>query len=398
MTRVADAPTIRALGVPQLDRLLAPLPERSTLLFLADPGLEAEPFLYQAANASLREGRDVVYAVLNRSPDALLRSMEDYGFSPQAGPGRLLVLDAYSALMGAGSGSAYSVAKPNDPEDFARVLDKAATEHSGALLLVDPLSTLIDNSTPEAFTGAADRILAAMRRFAGSAAVFHRWPYPPHVLEAVARFDATVALRAVEDRVTLSQYFRVEHVAWKPDVDAKPRVYKSVKPGGILVYIPKIVVTGPFNAGKSAFVHAVSDAAVSADHMGTTVALDHGRATMEGLTADVFGTPGQARFDPILKVVAGQAVGTILVVDSTKPDSLPRAREMLDLTWRHGLPAIVAANKQDKEDALPPAEVERLLRPPPNVRVVGCVASDRDSARRVLKLLVDQILEGRVSA
>jgi len=180
----------------------------------------------------------------------------------------------------------------------------------------------------------------------------------------------------------------------KPPADAKPRLYKSMKPGGVFVYIPKIVVTGPFNAGKSSFVRAISDTSVSVDHLGTTVALDHGRVTMDGLTADVFGTPGQARFDPILKVVAGQAVGVILVVDSTKPDTFPRAREMLNQTWKQGLPGIVAANKQDEPDALPPAEVARLLSPPPHVRVVGCSGQDQESGRAVLRMLIEQILEG----
>jgi uncharacterized protein len=193
--------------------------------------------------------------------------------------------------------------------------------------------------------------------------------------------------------VTTGQYFVVERAQGAPVREPRPRLFKALKPGGVHVYVPKIVVTGPYNAGKSSFIHAISDTAVSADHLGTTVALDHGRITLEGLTADIFGTPGQARFDPILRIVGGQAVGVIVVVDSTKPDSLDRARDMLQQMWRQGLPAIIAANKQDLPGALTPAEVARLMDPPQGIKVVGCQGQDRESGRQVLRELLDQILE-----
>ncbi|HWH08839.1 MAG TPA: ATPase domain-containing protein, partial [Candidatus Thermoplasmatota archaeon] len=343
----------QALGVPQLDRILEPVPHGATLLFLNDPGVEAEPFLYQVASGALQQGRDVVYLVTNRAPASVRKAMDEYGLATQGPGAKLAFVDAYSALMGSWGDDAHVVMRPQDPREVARALEAAAARHPGAVLVVDALSALADHSS-EAFAAAAPALLAAMRRFSLTAALFTRWGHPPEAMQALEAFDGLVTVRAVEDRVVLSQYFRLERAAWKQSIDAKPRLYKSVKPGGVLVYIPKIVVTGPFNAGKSSFVHAVSDAAVSVDHLGTTVALDHGRVTMDGLTADVFGTPGQARFDPILRIVAGQAVGVIVVVDSSKPDSFPRAREMMQLTWRQGLPGIVAATKQDLPDALAP--------------------------------------------
>jgi hypothetical protein len=300
--------------------------------------------------------------------------------------------------MGGGSEAEYRVANPASVPDFVSALERAAAEHPRALLVVDSLSSLVDNATTQGFLSGFDALHRACRRFDMTAALFTRWPYGEDVLDKLRAFDATVSLRAVEDRVVLSQYFRLDRASWKTGIDAKPRLYKSMRPGGVYVYIPKIVVTGPYNAGKSSFIHAISDVAVSADRLGTTVALDHGRATLDGLTADIFGTPGQGRFDPILKIVAGQAVGVILVVDSTKPDSFPRAREMLQLTWRQSIPAIVAANKQDLPDALPPDEVARLLQPPPHVRVVGCTGQDAASGRAVLRALIDQILQGSVTA
>ena len=363
-----------------------------------DPGVEAEPFLYQAAYAHLERGGEVVYALLNKPPQSAERAMREFGFDISAHREKVHWIDSYSALMGVASEARYLASNPVSIDEFVRILERASREHPDALLVIDPLSQLIDHAGFDAFMRALPRLQAAARQFALSASVFTRWPYQGEVDALLATFDAVVSLRGHEERVTMSQYFRLERRQWGAEPDVKPRLYKSLKPGGVHVYVPKVVVTGPYNAGKSSFVQALSDAAVSVDRLGTTVALDHGRVTMDGLTADVFGTPGQSRFDPILGIVAGQALGVIVVVDSTKPESFARAREMLDLTRKKAIPAIIAANKQDLPDALPPEEIERMMSPPAGVHVIGCSGNDRQSSRAVLKQLIEQILTGEVEA
>ena len=70
----------------------------------------------------------------------------------------------------------------------------------------------------------------------------------------------------------------------------------------------KIVITGPFNAGKTSLIKAVSEITVLSterqvsDSSGegdgeTTVAMDFGRITVsDDVVLYLFGTPGQARF------------------------------------------------------------------------------------------------------
>lgn len=381
----------------QLDHMLSPMPPGATLLLLNDPGVEAEPFLYQAAHSHLVEGGTVVYATANRAPATVTAAMADYGFDPGPHAGRLVFLDAFSSLMGSRGDATYAVDDPANLEKVALALERAAREHSDAVLLVDALSTFLDHAPPEAFAAALPRMHRAMKRFRMAAALFTRWPYGLDLEDLLAPFDSVVTLRGVEERVMFRQYFAVERAAWTGNVDAKPRLYRAMKPGGVYVYIPKVLVTGPHNAGKSCFIHAVSDTSASADYGGTTVALDHGHVTVDGLTADLFGTPGQSRFDPILKTLAAQALGVIVVVDATDPDTFPRAREMMQQTWQHGLPAIIAANKQDQPGALAPEVVASLLGVPPHVKVVGCTGKDPASARRVLRELIDQILERSVT-
>ena len=70
-----------------------------------------------------------------------------------------------------------------------------------------------------------------------------------------------------------------------------------------------MVVTGPFNAGKTMFIQTVSEIDVVDTEQNitsdeekvktkTTVAMDFGRITIDNeLILYLFGTPGQRRFD-----------------------------------------------------------------------------------------------------
>jgi hypothetical protein len=293
--------------------------------------------------------------------------------------------------MGRSEQAQYEVRDPANPAQFMQALERAARERPDAVLVLDSLSALADRFGPEQLARLMPALLALMRRFAFAVGLFTKWPYENGLQHEFAKFEGLVRLRGVQERVLCGHYFAVERATWGHGVDARPRLYRVTNPGGVLVYIPKIVVTGPFSAGKSTFIKSVSDASVSVNRMGTTVAMDHGHLEVDGISADIFGTPGQARFDPILKTIAAHALGVVLVVDATQPDTIDRAREMLEQVWKQGLPVLVAANKQDVPGALAPREVLRRMRAPASVRSVPCVAGDKASCRKVLQQLIDQI-------
>lgn len=387
-------PQTQTIGIPQLDGLLAPIPERKSILFLGDPGVEVEPFLYQAADAQLRAGGKVVYVVTNRAPSSVIEGMREYGFDPAERIERLIFVDAFSALMGGQEDVDYHVRDPQNAQDFVDVLETAAQEHPDAMLAVDGLSTLIDNTSVKEFRKTFPKLKKAIASFALSIVLFTRWGYGEEVDALLAEFQAAVEVRGVEDRITFGQYFSLQRADWVEEPDSRPRLFKTIRPGGVFVYVPKIVITGPHNAGKSNFIHAVSDSAVSVDRLGTTVTMDHGKVQMSGIAADLFGTPGQERFDSALRTIAGQALGVIILVDSTRPESFDRARKMMEQTWRDGLPAIIGANKQDLPNALSTDEVAKHIQPPENVPVFGCVGRDRESSRKLLEHLLNQIMEG----
>lgn len=360
------------------------------MLLRHDPSVEALPFLLQAAAQHIAAGQDVVFVVTGRKPSRLVRAMDDL-----AGPvdaRRLHVVDAHSALIGEREPASYPVPHPADPPAIVAAIERAVQEHPGAVLLVESVSSLIDRADAPSFAGLVPRLLAAGRRSAFLAGLFTAWPYDAEALLALEAFDASVTLRGVEERVVLHQSLAVERTPW--GTPPPPVLYKVNRPGGVLAYIPKIIVLGPHGAGKTTFVHAVSDKALSVERMGTTVAMDRGTATLDGVRAEVFGTPGQERFDPLLPTLASQAVAAILLVDATQPDSFPRAKEMLQKVWRRGLVVAIALNKSDLKGALKPAEARKRLAVPKDVEVLSCTAQDPASARKVLTKLVDKVLAG----
>src|SRR5574342_94928 len=91
----------------------------------------------------------------------------------------------------------------------------------------------------------------------------------------------------------------------------------------------KMVVTGPFNSGKTQFIKSVSEIdvvsterkiTVDAERVknATTVAMDFGRITVDdNLVLYLFGTPGQRRFDFMWEILSEGMLGFIVLIDST---------------------------------------------------------------------------------
>lgn len=168
----------------------------------------------------------------------------------------------------------------------------------------------------------------------------------------------------------------------------------------------KMVVTGPFNAGKTEFIQAVSEIDVvsterkitdvtSRVKKETTVAMDFGRITVdEDLVLYLFGTPGQKRFDFMWEILSEGMLGFIVLVDSVRPETFREARRILDIFRGYATtPYVVAANKQDLEDAWSPDDLRIALKVRPEIKMLPCVATDKESVKRVLLELLYGILE-----
>ena len=153
--------------------------------------------------------------------------------------------------------------------------------------------------------------------------------------------------------------------------------------------LAKLVVVGGAGAGKSTMVGAVSeiggptvDAAMStAPGRSTTVAMDFGRATVDGRYVYLFGTPGQPRFRYTWDRLARGAGGALLVADPRRLNDSAAARGFLA---RRRLPFAGLVNLFDGTTPPPDRRVRDALALTRAVPVLYCDPRSRTAARRAL--------------
>jgi hypothetical protein len=163
----------------------------------------------------------------------------------------------------------------------------------------------------------------------------------------------------------------------------------------------KIVVTGPFNSGKTEFIKTISDIEVvsterkiTTEDRGikaeTTVAMDYGRAKLNDDTLYLYGTPGQTRFDFMWEILSSEMSGFIVLVDSTDTPSFPEAAELVEqFSGFVNVPYIIVANKTDLDSSASLTEVRRGTKASSDITVMPCVALERSSVRQVLLQMVE---------
>lgn len=162
----------------------------------------------------------------------------------------------------------------------------------------------------------------------------------------------------------------------------------------------KVIVTGPFNSGKTQFINTVSDIpvvttekSITTEDRGikaeTTVAMDFGRVTVNEDTLHLFGTPGQTRFNFMWEILANEMNAFIVLVDSTDQPSFPEAAELIkQFSGFVNVPYLIVSNKTDLEGASSLEAVRRGTQVGSDVTVMPCVALQKTSVRQVLLQVV----------
>jgi uncharacterized protein len=168
----------------------------------------------------------------------------------------------------------------------------------------------------------------------------------------------------------------------------------------------KVVITGPFNAGKTTFIKTVSEITVlsterqvsddSGERGGeTTVAMDFGRITVaDDVVLYLFGTPGQERFSFMWETLSEGMLGFVVLVDAANPASFEDAKGILRFFQSlSDVPYVVAVNRADPKDEEVLSNTKAQLELPEGIRLVPCNAIDRESVKEVLLTLLYAIVE-----
>jgi uncharacterized protein len=168
----------------------------------------------------------------------------------------------------------------------------------------------------------------------------------------------------------------------------------------------KVVITGPFSAGKTTLIRTISEITVLSTERGitdstksrkneTTVAMDFGRITIDReLVLYLFGTPGQERFDFMWEILGEGMLGYVLLLDVSRPDSLPEAAGILEAFRKMArVPFVVALNRAEGVDEVEEARIRQGLGVGAGVPLVPCDATDKESVKAVLLALLYSVLD-----
>mgnify|MGYP005841628359 CR=1 FL=1 len=377
-------------NIPSFDKKVGGIPEKKKVVFMVAPGIDPSIIGLHFAKAGLDNGYRIIYIVNNKFPDAVRKQAKTIGWAIDhfEREGSLILVDAYCGYSGIDSKEKL-VTNPYDNQETREKLSKFSTEKT--VVIFDSISSFLDMQGD-----GVEEILDLISSLQESIVIglFSTWTYrQDEVSKIIDFFEGVFEVKPSKEFLYIKQSLSIKKVTWTRMSELEIPI-RVLLPGGLRVYIPKIVVTGPYHAGKTTFLHAIADEAISVDRMGTTVALDYGKLDHRGFYIEFFGTPGQPQFDPIVETIAQEAIGVILLVDSTDPETFPRAKILFEKCNGYDLPSIIVANKQDLEEALDPLNVQEKLALPAKIPIIGCSAKTKSNLTLVIDILLDIILFG----
>ncbi len=373
--------------IPKLDEFFdGGFEDGSRVLVISDMLVDKAMFGISIMASRLKEGDNGIYFINNKTPDYIKQNISGW----QRFSSKMSFIDGISYSLGRKSRESYSIDEKTINvrpyiEKSKKVFRNAlkSMKGYGTTAVFDSLDFWVGHwSDVERFLKDTEKDLRDTRTI--SYYLMANIGFKPSNIQRFAKcFDYVIWLKAFDSKGLVLKQLYVH----KPRL--KFAIPFEITPSGISMYIPKILVTGPFHAGKSSVVKALSQRPVSIDRMGTTIALDHGHVEKKGMSVDLFGTPGQERFDWTLQMLSKSTLGILLVVDSTQPDSIKRAKQMLRKIKSKGIPVLVLANKQDMKGALSPKKIEKELGYP----AVGIVAVKNKGTDKALDKLFDIVLK-----
>lgn len=382
-------------GIPKLDQYLGGgIPKKKSFLFSVSPEVEESNLGIHVVYHNLQKEHHCVYVVSQCSPKQLANSFREFGWDFNAYRDKLTVIDGYSRLIGAPSEEKYVIFEPHDILSYEDVVDDVLkTLPEGSIVSFDSLSNIMDQCGERETLQGVSRINEGIGKKESVAIYnFTSWPYKENILYRIKRvFDGIVEISEVREATYSSQKYHLKKVGWNGNT-GKSVTFKVYRPGGLKIYIPKVMVVGPFKSGKTSFMKSLCDRHTSVDRMGSTIAVEHGTIDRRGYRAEVFGIPGQERFFPLVQKMEGIATGAILVVDSTDSDSLSAASNLIINLRNRDIPVVIAANKQDVPDAMTPVAIQQRLEVP-DTTVVATSAINGEGVFASFETLVELIIE-----
>ena len=376
-------------GIEILDGKLGGGFERpSAILLFSDHPSEKRVFAEHFIMTGVHSGETCLYVDFFRAPQLARRDLAKFGAFEEK---KLVFVDATSAQLLIPSNEPYRVRLPDDLDAIMDTIERAMRETNPARVVIDSMEFLADRFPKDQVFRRWRQLLELGRSIGAIVSyLFVNWTYGQAEIQRIEEFsDYVVEFQSRMRSGILEHFLRIRQTHGDVKTNWIPYTFKELV--GLHVYFPRILVTGPFNAGKTTVVRALCKNTMSVDRMGTTVAFDYGNIEVMGFEAEVFGTPGQERFDFIFQIFAREVNGVLLVIDGTRPEDFPRARQMLDLVGAN-VAMVVLANKADLPGAMPEDRVREGLGLSADVPICATVATEGTGVHEAMRLLAEMVV------
>lgn len=381
-------------GVTGLDELLGKgIPRGSRVLYSLEPGVDGQLFMISSLSCSLAKGLSCMVILPHATVDAFRNDA---------------VAKCGSKLDLKKTGSVVFI----DAIDRERIQKSAKTPGAQALEWqarikkicrenkVDVIFAYLDLLYEDFGLETAIKILeCGMSDDKTTLFIEHLNLEGPGLLDRfISRFsfDLVMTVRSSNRPIPHFTYFTLLHSSWLVSVPRSvPFIISESK---IVPYIPKIVVTGPADSGKTTFVANATEGALPADLTGkdrdpVSEFMDYGWLRWRDFDIRLHGTPGHTKYDPLLPPALKHAMGVVLVIDATKPETLPRARYFIEMIEKKKIPFVMAANKSDLPGKMAAGKIRQELGINKKIPVYPIAATVRTDVHHVLESLVDYITQ-----
>lgn len=380
-------------GVSGLDELLGSgIPRGSRVLYSLEPGVDGQLFMISALSCALSKGRSCLVILPNATVDAFHSdAVSQCGAKLDTRLHNIAFLDAIDRER---------IQKSQKTTDGQKREWQARVQKICRERKVEIIFGYFDLLYEDFGAEGALEILDTARGEQKATLILEHLNFEgaPLLSRFVNEFcfDLVLAIRSSARPVPHFHYFSILHCSWS-DLPRRSVPF-VIADNRIVPYIPKIVVTGPAHAGKSSFVAAASCGEPAASRQAPesdpeTPEMDYGWLRWKDFEIVLYGTPGHTRFDPLIPPALAQAMGVVLVVDGTKPDTLPRARQLIDLIARKKVPYVIAANRSDLPGTMAPEEIRRQLKITRRIPIFAISAQRTEDVHRVLESLVEYITQ-----
>lgn len=162
----------------------------------------------------------------------------------------------------------------------------------------------------------------------------------------------------------------------------------------------KIVITGPFAAGKTTLIKTISEVSIVGTERDvtdetrsvktrTTVAMDFGRLSFgDDLSLFLFGTPGQRRFEVMWEILSEGMIGFICLVNAADERSVEESAHILDQFRQYAdVPYVVGVSHMDEQAEDPQVvfgKVRQALEVPDGVEVIAVDPREREDVKTLM--------------